>query len=316
MIRSSSWLALLLLALSAAEAGAQQYQRTLLPGRSSCLFWNGGEYVYRLDAAGSRRTPGDTERVAIEAAFATWRAASGTCSDYVFTQGPDIEEPRVGYVKDSRDNENVLTFREADCGLVVPQDDPCHQSDDCSNTHACWEHGSAVIGLTTTTFSFRTSYILDADIELNASEGTGFLFTTVSSPPCEEGVLSTDCVVTDLQNALTHEVGHAVGLDHVRVPGSTMEPSAPLGETQKRLLDVGTVAGFCSAYPRGLPPVQCGEPESLQREFQAVSQGPGVGCGAAPGILLPAALLGALGLLRRRGRAGRRKGSPPRVPFG
>ncbi|HSP76996.1 MAG TPA: myxosortase-dependent metalloprotease, MXAN_2677/MXAN_2678 family [Myxococcaceae bacterium] len=299
-MRSSPWLVLALLVLAAPEAGAQQYQRTLVPGRFMCLVWNAREYVYRLDVAGSSRTPGDTEQAAIEAAFATWRAASSTCSDYAFTRGPDIENPQVGYVRDSKDNENVITFREVECGRAVPPDDECFLSDDCGNLYDCWEHGAATIGLTTTTFSFRTGYILDADIEFNAAEGTGYLFTTVSSPPCEGGSLSPDCVATDLQNTVTHEVGHVVGLDHVSVPGSTMEPTAPLGETHKRLLDVGSVAGFCSAYPRGLPPTQCGEPESIQREFLTVSQGPGVGCGAAPGALLPAALLGLLGFLRRK----------------
>ncbi len=66
----------------------------------------------------------------------------------------------------------------------------------------CWEHGWATIGLTTTTFSFSNGIILDADIELNASQpggDLGFLFTTVSSPLCE-GLPSPECVATDLQN--------------------------------------------------------------------------------------------------------------------
>ena len=68
-----------------------------------------------------------------------------------------------------------------------------------------------------------------------------------------------------------------VGLDHVDVPGSTMEPTAPPGETHKRIIDVGSAAGFCDAYPRGLPPTQCGERPDLGRHFQTVSQGPGMG---------------------------------------
>lgn len=307
MMRSLPWLALAALALCAPEARAQSYQRTLVPGRPYCVVWPGRDYVYRLDAAGSSRTPGDSEFVALEAAFASWRAVSNTCSDFTFTRGPDIHNPQVGYVKDSQDNENVITFREVDCNDVVPPDDPCIESDTCSNAYACWDHGSAVIGLTTTTFSFRTAYILDADVEFNAStDGRGFLFTTVDSPMCD-GAHSADCVATDVQNTATHEFGHVVGLDHVFDIGSTMEATAPPGETHKRIIDAGSAAGFCDAYPRGLPPTQCGERPDLGRHFQAVSQGPGMGCGAAPEALFPAAaLLGLLALGRGRKRPGGR----------
>lgn len=318
MRRSLSWLTLSVLALAASGAHAQQgqtYQRTLVPGRPFCVVWPGRDYLYRLDAAGSRRTPGDSEFSAIEAAVSSWRAVSATCSDFTFTRGPDIEHPQVGYDKEHPDaNENVLTFREVDCNDVVPPDAACLDDDTCANTYSCWDHGAATIGLTTTTFSFRTGYILDADIEFNAGDnGRGFTFTTVDSPPCD-GDMSSDCVLTDIQNTVTHELGHVVGLDHVFVPGSTMEPTAPPGETHKRIIDAGSAQGFCDAYPRGLPPTQCGERPDLGRHFQAVSTGTGLGCGATPESLLPAAaLLGALALGRRRERAGGRGGSAPRA---
>ncbi|WP_375766329.1 hypothetical protein NR798_32150 [Archangium gephyra] len=307
MMRPLPWLALAALVLGAPGAEAQVYRRTLVPGRPFCVVWPVRDYVYRVDAAGSLRTPGDSEFAALDAAFSSWRAVSGTCSDFTFTRGPDIQHPRVGYVRDSQDNENVITFREVDCNDIVPPEDPCLEDDTCANTYACWDHGGAVIGLTTTTFSFRTAYILDADVEFNAStNGRGFLFTTVDSPLCD-GEQSTDCVVTDVQNTATHEFGHVVGLDHVSEIGSTMEATAPPGETHKRIIDAGSAAGFCEAYPRGLPPTQCGERPDLGRHFQAVSQGPGMGCGAAPEALFPvASLLGLLALGRRRQRpAGR-----------
>ncbi|HEY0095125.1 MAG TPA: myxosortase-dependent metalloprotease, MXAN_2677/MXAN_2678 family [Archangium sp.] len=315
MMRSLPWLALAALALVAPEAQSQVYRRTLVPGRPFCVVWPGRDYVYRMDAAGSVRTPGDSEFTALEAAFASWRAVSNTCSDFTFTRGPDIQKPRVGYVRDSQDNENVITFREVDCNDVVPPEDPCLEDDTCANTYACWDHGAAVIGLTTTTFSFRTAYILDADVEFNAStDGRGFLFTTVDSPMCQ-GEYSTDCVVTDVQNTATHEFGHVVGLDHVSEIGSTMEATAPPGETHKRIVDAGSAAGFCEAYPRGLPPTQCGERPDLGRRFQAVSQGPGLGCGAAPEALLPlASLLGLLALGRRRKRPAGRDGATSHLP--
>jgi hypothetical protein len=292
------------LCLAAPRAGAQVYHRTLAEGRPFCVFWPGREYAYRLDAAGSARTPGNSEFAAIEAAVESWRAVSATCSDYSFRRGPDIEHPLVGYDEHSEVNENVITFREQDCNDVVPPGDPCIKARTCGNLYTCWEHGGGILGLTTTTYGLGTGKVFDADIELNAApEGRGFLFTTEDSPPCD-GSQTSGCVSADVQNTVTHELGHVVGLDHVpEQPGSTMEPSAFPGETQKRIIDVGSIAGFCDAYPRSLPPTQCGENPELGRRFQAVSHVPWSGCAAAPGALLPAAaLLGVWGLGRRRRR--------------
>ena len=310
MTRSLTWLLLAGLTLAAPGALAQPYVRTLVPGRSDfCVVWPIREYVYRLDAAGSLRTPGTTEFSAIEAAVESWRTLAASCTDYTFTRGPDISNPKVGFVQGSTDNANVILFRERDCNDVVPSgDDPCTQNRTCGNTYNCWQHGGSVIGLTTTTFSFRTGYVFDADIELNAAgDGRGFLFTTADSPPCGDREGATDCVAADVQNTLTHELGHVVGLDHVGFsaqPGSTMEATAPPGETHKRIIDVGSAAGFCDAYPRALPPTQCQEAPTLGRRTLAESRGPGLACGVAPEALgAPLALLLALGggLRRRRG---------------
>jgi uncharacterized protein (TIGR03382 family) len=114
-------------------------------------------------------------------------------------------------------------------------------------------------------------------------------------------------VAIDLQNTLTHELGHAMGLDHVASPGSTMEPTAPPGETQKRILDDGTAAGFCSVYPRGRPSLQCVDPDTVNERLVARGQGlSGLGCASSGGPGAPSLLLALLGLLRRRPR-----GRPP-----
>jgi hypothetical protein len=99
---------------------------------------------------------------------------------------------------------------------------------------------------------------------------------------------------------MTHEIGHAMGLDHVAEPLSTMEATAPIGETQKRIIDVGTAAGFCDTYPRGLPPTQC--VDQLGTSSKNLSaQNAGTRCAAAPGSLLPGVLLSAWMLWARRG---------------
>src|SRR4051812_5282571 len=184
---SRRWLLVLAVLLIAPTASAQAYRRTVVPGKPLCLNWLSREFKFHVDSAGSLRTPRDTEFPAIDASFDTWRTLSATCSDFTFVRGEDVSRPKVGYVLGG-DNLNILTFRETACQDVVPFDDPCIEAETCANDYSCWEHGDLTIALTTTTFSNKNGVILDADIEMNASQpgGTlGFLFTVVSSPICE-----------------------------------------------------------------------------------------------------------------------------------
>lgn len=303
------WGALLLAVAGAASAWAQPYKRTAVPGKEYCLSWNKRDISYRVHSAGSSKTPGDLEFAAIDASFATWQALAASCSDFRFIRGEQIDKVIVGKAEGSQDN-NVVAFREKNCRDVVPNGDPCIGDNNCGNVYDCWDHSDFTIGLTTTTFSFKTGTIFDGDIELNASphgDGDTFLFTTIGSPPCEPGALSTDCVATDIQNTMTHEIGHLIGLDHVDVLGATMEASAPLGETRKRIIDSGTGLGFCDTYPRGLPPQSCEGQGQLRQKIIAKGSGtPGLqfmGCGAAGSAsLFPLSALWLLGLWARRRR--------------
>jgi hypothetical protein len=106
------------------------------------------------------------------------------------------------------------------------------------------------------------------------------------------------CYGYDLQNTVTHEAGHFVGLAHpcddagtpscdaplppwesVPYAERTMYPSTTLGETTKRSLSEDDVAGVRAAYPG---PSGCGQ------------------AGGTPGVL--AAILAALAALARRPR--------------
>jgi hypothetical protein len=303
--RLTQWALIAAACLGAGGAAAQDFQRTAVPGRELCLYWPVREYVYHYDAAGSLRTPERSEFAAMEASFDSWRSAGATCSDFAFRRAEDLQAPEVAYVEGGAPNLNVLTFREQSCMEVVPEEDPCFREESCANVYRCWDHGDGTLALTTTTFSFRSGAILDADIEFNAAPaggGPGFLFTTVDGPPCAAEA-SPSCVAIDLQNTLTHELGHVVGLDHVHSPGATMEATAPPGETQKRILDEGTVAGYCSIYPRGEPSLQCVDPATLSLRLKAQGQGlAGLGCASGGAALAPPLLLLLGGLLRRRSR--------------
>lgn len=251
-------------------AGAQPFQRTIagVSGDTTlCVTWSDRNFEYRVDQDGSARTPGETEFTAIDGAFSSWQAISDTCSDFKFIRGQRLAGGKIGKGSES---ENLLVFRDVDCRDVVPPTDACLADGSCANVHRCWDHSAGTIGLTTVTYSTRTGVAVDADIEFNAS---GFLMTTISSPPCEVGRESVQCVAYDVQNTATHEIGHAVGFDHVADESSTMAPTAPVGETAKRVIDLGTASGFCQTYPRNQPPVPCDE-LAVQR-YRIIAQNTG-----------------------------------------
>ncbi len=288
------WFTLVGLVVSQA-ALAQEFLRTVAKTDGSdsrvCVTWNTRAFVYHSASEGSSRIPGDAEFSAIDAAFATWQALSDTCSDFTFTAGDRLSSPASGKGSEAK---NVVVFRESECAQVVPQDDPCWSDGSCPAVYGCWSHSSTTIGLTTVTYSTRTGIAVDADIELN---GADFTFTTVSSPPCTQGGALANCVAYDVQNTVTHEIGHVVGFDHVSNPSSTMAPTAPLGETSKRIIDLGTANGFCSTYPRGQPPTPCDG--QLKRHVVASSAGT-LACSATTGgVGLWAALVLVLAAQRR-----------------
>jgi hypothetical protein len=293
--------------LASTAAFGQAFVRTQIDDTGVCIYWSERGFTFHLDSAGSARTPGDSELTAIEAAFQSWQTVSDLCSDFQFTEGDRVTAPKVGYTAGATDNQNVITFREQACEDVVPAGDPCLSDDSCANAYRCWDHDTLVIALTTTTFNVHTGVILDADMELNAApqfDGPGFLFTTVSSPPCTSSI-STDCVATDVQNTLTHEIGHMVGLAHSENPGSTMEATAPWGETHKRVIDIGTAQGFCSIYPPGRPSNSaCDVTGQASERIVASSAGTGpIGCAATGGGAGLLSLLGAVLWMARKRRA-------------
>ena len=293
---------LLLGLLAGFTAQAQQFRRTVgavTNDTTICVTWADRNFDYRVDQDGSAKTPGETEFTAIDGAFSSWQAVSDTCSEFRFIRGARMPGGRVGK---GTERENLVIFRETNCRDVVAPTDPCLADGSCGNVHRCWDHSDGTIGITTVTYSTRTGVAADADIELNAS---GFLFTTISSPPCELGREAVTCVAYDVQNTCTHEIGHAVGFDHVDDQQSTMAPTAPVGETSKRVIDVGTARGFCQTYPRGLPPVPCDELAVQRSRIVARNTGTfGISCVSSTSAGAP--LLVLLALLLRRRRPGRR----------
>ncbi len=146
-----------------------------------------------------------------------------------------------------------------------------------------WPYESSNLAATLVTLNARTNLILDADIALNG-ESAGFVIID------DEGKGETKGLVKyDLQNTLTHELGHALGLMHNASDAtSVMFPSAAPGETCKRTLGPDDVAALSLLY---------GTVEAVEDP-----ETPPVGCSSmpAPVSLLGLGALMLMGSLRRR----------------
>lgn len=188
----------------------------------------------------------------------SWSQPSLACSDVRLSIVPEADaNADVG-----RDNRNIIAFRrQAWCASASPTATP--------DTSTCYP--ASALAVTTLFKNKNTGEILDADIVFNAVNYTwGDL---VAAPDSATGT------TVDFQNALTHELGHVVGLDHScyapadeqprqlddtgapepdcygnpflpnAIYESTMYPSVSLSDTQRRDLSADDQQGVCSIYP-------------------------------------------------------------------
>lgn len=162
-----------------------------------------------------------------------------------------------------------------------------------------WPYQAGAIAVTTTAYDTRSGVVVDADIEINSS---GFRFLSVGN--------GAECNPQgnnmDLRNALTHEVGHVIGLEHppntARFAEATMFASAPACETRKQTLAEDDVDGLCFIYPAGAPTQQCYPPDGPSFQVVDTDDGFGGGCRTSAGLgaSVTWALLALFALRRRR----------------
>ncbi len=275
------------------------YVRTGPTKAGSYLYWESGCVFVTPDIAGTKAVPGDQEFGVIQASIDTWNTAIAGCSYMQIMADPPRE------VETGRDNVNVIKFRDQSWCRPATEDDPAR----------C--HPDSAAGITTATYvddkgSIRDGAIVDADIEIN---GVDFAISVNGQS------LSTQTCLSDLQNTLTHELGHLLGLEHTcRAAGDparvddkgnsvpscgsvmnnpvytdpTMYNFQECGETKKATLEPDDVNGVCGIYPPARDPMTCERVESPGGCCDAGSHPPG------GTFLLVLATLGLARFWRRR----------------
>jgi hypothetical protein len=232
------------------------YVRERTSDGDHCLRWPvaagaSSEVIFIQSAAGDFKV-GAGLFDAVSRSEGTWATQANACSSLLLREGAHSASRLTGY-NHGGPNENLVLVRTTDCAQAVPLNDPCRTNDSCDNAYDCWDRGAAVLAITLLTFD-STGAIVDTDIEVN---GASAPLTLVDAPPCTAGNVTPSCVGIDVQNTVTHELGHALGLDHSPDPASTMYASAPLGETSKRVLDPASKQFLCDVYPPSLASRDC-----------------------------------------------------------
>lgn len=274
---------------------APQYVRTKTNDATHCFRWpvsagTRGRVTFVQSTTGDQAL-GNGAFDAVSRSAQTWETQLQACGDLDLDEGARSSSRTIGYLSGGS-NENLVLYRTRLCTTVVPTGDPCFSAGTCGNTYDCWDHSSTIVALTTSSYIQATGELVDADVEMNAA--TAFP-TVVDSPPCPAGSLSTSCVANDVQNAMTHEFGHVLGLAHAPDPSSTMYANEPIGETSKRVLDAGSKQFVCDVYPQGHASIDCASSSGGSSSSGCSSTA--TGGGLVPGLAL---LLAALATRRPR----------------
>jgi MYXO-CTERM domain-containing protein len=240
----------------------------------------------------------------VTAAAATWSNVSDACT-YLHI---DITSSTDTTPRAANDGHNNVIFRASSWCKQNPggECDPAVSYD------------PAALALTSVSASTSSGTIRDADLEVNAFH---FRWADLVVHPELRGPGMT---IHDLQNAVTHEMGHVIGLDHTcylqppplidnngnptpdcadaspDVLATTMFPSANPGDIDKRTLAPDDQQAVCDIYPAAMDPMVC-SPTTTNSSLQGCSSC-ATGGGRVPVAALAVTALAALFALRARRR--------------
>ena len=230
------------------------YVRTTTATTKTPIRWKETSSVkIRVNSRGSDDVKDGSDVVAVKQSMMNWVQATQHCSYISFNVLSDSPDAKIFFDRSNYDdNENVVVW-----------------------TEDKWDHNIDALAITTLYFvekqgDSRDGELLDADIELN---GVNHSFSTTGAKD-----------KTDIENTVTHELGHLLGLDHTCDDGtytetpkdhngddiptctppmpmwilnSTMYAYADNGETKKRSPEADDIMGICAIYPIDADPGGC-----------------------------------------------------------
>lgn len=138
-------------------------------------------------------------------------------------EGAEFRMQYAGLTNEDRVEYNAQRGPDGNANIVVWRDDE-------------WVYASKLAyAITSVSFLPSSGDIVGADIEMNSN--------------LHRYTIGDAAIHVDLENTLTHEVGHFLGLDHSADATATMYYEAPRGETTKRILKADDIEGFFAIYP-------------------------------------------------------------------
>jgi len=192
------------------------------------LFWQRRCQSYSLDTSAGGGLTLAQVRTVVAASFAPWNAVDcGNGPILSITEGMTVTCDHAEYSSNDG-NSNTVAFGSDFAAHMYPTD---------------------AIALTIVWHDTRTGQIYDVDTIVNEAMGP---FVVCPSSGCAPTTSRFD-----LQNVLTHEAGHFLGLSHTADPNATMFYRADPGETLKRTLEPDDEAGICAAYGGNTLPAEC-----------------------------------------------------------
>ena len=198
--------------LAATQVGWSVYTTTT----GSVVRWYVPDVHASVDSRGSSSIAGEGAFLAVQKSMATW-------NDVVQCAHPTLvyDGKVTGVSPGPTTPTNVILWE--------------NEAEWNANGHAA-EARKHVIALTTLYYDDGTGTAHRFDLEL---ADFAFTFTATDNPAA---------AMADVQNTVTHELGHVLGLDHSTVPDATMYLSAPSGDLEKRDLAADDIAGLCFIY--------------------------------------------------------------------
>lgn len=298
---------------SLASAPAEAYVRTITD-RKAPVWWPRHcvtIVVHAADPPG--KLTSEAFVTAARNAAAAWSRGAVACTDLDLQIAVAATSRTARVANDGRNN---MVFRKTEwCKVPLAPDERCYDS--------------SALAITTVFALQSDGTVLDSDVELNAVDFTWDDLVTHTS----------ETEAQDLQNTLTHELGHLLGLDHNCFVGgprerpvdhsgqeipdcsrasrpvqdATMFAAVRQGDVLRRTLSDDDTAGVCGIYPAQgaeLCAAVIDPPASPPEEGGcSVVRGGDRGEAAAP-MILAGVGLGVMAGLRRAFRARRSRRRP------